>query len=66
MLQKNPSLTPAQVRSILEASARPLSKRFTSDRPLIIDPITPGPDGYNDDAGVGLVDAEAALEQTGN
>jgi subtilisin family serine protease len=66
MLQKDPSLTPAQVRSILEQTARPIDRRFISNRPIIFLPITPGPDGYNDDAGVGLVDAEAALEQTGN
>jgi subtilisin family serine protease len=66
MLQKNPSLTPAQVRSILEDSARPVAKRFTSARPLIVVPIAPGDDGYNDDAGAGLVDANAALQQTPN
>ena len=58
------SLTPAQVRSILEDTARPVAKRFTSDRPLIVVPITPGDDGYNDDAGAGLVDANTALQQT--
>jgi hypothetical protein len=62
MLDANPSLTPADVRSILESTARPVDKRFTSDRPIIIDPIELGPDGYNDDAGLGLVDAEAAVE----
>jgi subtilisin family serine protease len=61
MRQRNPALTPAQVRTILEQTARPLSKRFTSNRPLIVDPITLGPDGYNDDAGAGLVDAAAAV-----
>ena len=61
MRQSNPALTPAQVRTILEQTARPLSKRFTSNRPLIVDPITLGPDGYNDDAGAGLVDAAAAV-----
>jgi subtilisin family serine protease len=66
MLQKNPSLTPAEIRSILESTARPLSKRFTSDRPLILNDIVLGTDGYNDDAGLGLVDAAAALEATGN
>jgi hypothetical protein len=65
MLQRNPTLAPAEVRSILEATARPLDKRFTSDRPLIINPIVPGDDGYNDDAGVGLVDAEAAVGAAG-
>jgi hypothetical protein len=62
MRQKNPDLTPAQVREILEETARPVDKRFTSNRPLIVDPITLGPDGYNDDAGAGLVDAEAAID----
>jgi len=61
MREKNPAITPAQVRSILEATARPITTRFTSNRPLIVDPITIGPDRYNDDAGYGLVDAEAAL-----
>jgi hypothetical protein len=32
---------------------------------LIINPIVPGDDGYNDDAGVGLVDAEAAVGAAG-
>ena len=66
MLEANPSLTPADVRSILESTARPLAKRFTSDRPLIVFPIVPGPDGYNDDAGLGLVDAAAAVGAAGN
>jgi hypothetical protein len=62
MLEANPSLSPAEVRSILESTARPIQKRFTSARPIVIDPIELGADGYNDDAGSGLVDAEAALE----
>jgi hypothetical protein len=66
MRQKNPAITPAQVRSILEATARPISQRFTSNRPLILDPIVPnGVDGYNDDAGAGLVDAAAAVGAAG-
>ncbi|HEX7373413.1 MAG TPA: S8 family serine peptidase [Steroidobacteraceae bacterium] len=66
MRQKNPSITPAQVRSILEATARPIAKRFTSNRPLIVVPITPNPvDGYNDDAGAGLVDAFQAVSAAG-
>jgi hypothetical protein len=62
MLEKNPGLTQMQVRQILEASAaaRPIDKRFTSSRPLITTPITVN--GYNFDAGVGLVDAEAAVQ----
>jgi len=66
MLQKSPTLTPAEIRSILESTARPLSQRFTSDRPLKFNDIVLGSDGYNDDAGFGLVDAAAALEATGN
>jgi len=66
MLEANPSLTPADVRSILESTARPLAKRFTSDRPIVVFPIVPGPDGYNDDAGLGLVDAAAAVGAAGN
>jgi hypothetical protein len=62
MLEANPSLSPVEVRSILESTARPIDKRFTSDRPIVIDPIELGADGYNDDAGLGLVDAEAAVE----
>ena len=66
MRQKNPSITPAQVRSILEATARPIAKRFTSNRPLIVVPIAPNPvDGYNDDAGAGLVDAFLAVSAAG-
>jgi subtilisin family serine protease len=62
MREKNPALTPAQIRAILEQTARPIEKRFTSNRPLIVNPITPNPvDHYNDDAGAGLVDAAAAV-----
>jgi len=62
MLDKNPSLTQSQVRQILETSAamRPINKRFTSARPIVTTPIPSG--GYNYDAGVGLVDAEAAVK----
>jgi subtilisin family serine protease len=62
MLDKNPSLTQVQVREILEAAAatRPIIKRFTSARPIVTTPIPSG--GYNYDAGIGLVDAEAALK----
>jgi subtilisin family serine protease len=61
MLDRNPSLTQSEVRRKLErsAAARPISKRFTSNRPLITTPIPTG--GYNYDAGVGLVDAAAAV-----
>jgi len=65
MRERNADLTPAQIRSILEKTARPIALRFTSNRPLIIDPITLGPDGYNDDAGAGLVDAAAAVGAAG-
>jgi subtilisin family serine protease len=66
MRQKSPMLTPAQVRRILENTARPIDKRFTSNRPLITYPITVNPvDGYNDDAGKGLVDANAAIQAAG-
>jgi subtilisin family serine protease len=62
MLDKNPGLTQSEVRQILEgtAAARPITKRFTSNRPLITTPITVN--GYNFDAGVGLVDAAAAVQ----
>jgi hypothetical protein len=61
MLDRNPGLTQSEVRRKLErsAAARPISKRFTSNRPLITTPIPTG--GYNYDAGVGLVDAAAAV-----
>jgi subtilisin family serine protease len=65
MLDKNPGLTQSEVRQILEttAAARPINKRFTSARPLETSPITLDPaTGYNFDAGVGLVDAEAAVQ----
>jgi Subtilase family len=62
MLDKNELLTQSEVRLILEgsAAARPIIKRFTSNRPLITTPITVN--GYNYDAGVGLVDAAAAVQ----
>ena len=62
MLEKNSGLTQSEVRQILEgsAAARPIDKRFTSNRPLITTPITVN--DYNFDAGVGLVDAEAAVQ----
>jgi hypothetical protein len=66
MLEADTALAPAAVRSILESTARPIDKRFTSNRPIIIDPIEPGPDGYNDDAGTGLVDAAAAVDAASN
>jgi hypothetical protein len=65
MLDKNPGLTQTEVRQILEttAAARPINKRFTSARPIVTSPITLDPStGYNFDAGVGLVDAEAAVQ----
>jgi hypothetical protein len=55
-------LTPAAIRRVLENTARPISKRFTSNRPILIDPIHEvGPDGYDFDSGFGLVDARKAL-----
>jgi len=62
MLDKNPKLTQSQVRQILETTAatRPISKRFTSARPIATSPIALG--GYNYDAGIGLVDAAAAVQ----
>ncbi|HEX5648691.1 MAG TPA: S8 family serine peptidase, partial [Steroidobacteraceae bacterium] len=62
MLQKKPSLMPSEVRQVLQDTARgPITHRFTSARPIERHPITPI-DGYNFDAGTGLVDAAAALE----
>jgi len=62
MLNKNPNLTQPEVRQILETTAatRPISKRFTSARPIVTTSIQSG--GYNYDAGVGLVDAAAAVQ----
>ena len=62
MLDRNPVLTQASVRRLLERSAatRPITKRFTSDRPLVTTPIPTG--DYNYDAGVGLVDAVLAVQ----
>ena len=62
MLDRNPGLTQASVRRLLERSAatRPITKRFTSDRPLVTTPIPTG--DYNYDAGVGLVDAVLAVQ----
>ena len=53
------------MRQILEnsAAARPIKQRFTSARPIVTNAITLDPTtGYNFDAGVGLVDAEAAVQ----
>jgi len=65
MLDRNSGLTQASVRRLLERSAatRPITKRFTSDRPLITTPIPTG--DYNYDAGVGLVDAVLAVQGSG-
>jgi hypothetical protein len=62
MLEKNSSLTQSQVRRILENSAktRPITKRFTSARPIVTTPIVVSGD-YNHDAGVGLVDAARSV-----
>jgi subtilisin family serine protease len=63
MLQKKPVLTPANIRQILEQTARPVTLRFTSARPTITFPIAEvGPGGYDYDSGFGLVDAAAALK----
>jgi subtilisin family serine protease len=62
MLDKNASLSQPQVRDVLQTTARgPIELRFTSARPIVTDEIEPI-DGYNFDAGTGLVDAAAALE----
>jgi subtilisin family serine protease len=61
LLDKSATLTPEQVREVLQQTARgPITKRFTSARPIVITPIDVA--GYNFDAGTGLVDAAAALE----
>jgi subtilisin family serine protease len=63
MLDKNPGLTVQQIRTTLQQTARPITLRFTSDRPTITFPIEDiGPGGVSFDAGHGLVDAEAALQ----
>jgi hypothetical protein len=62
MLQKNPTLTPQHVRTILQDTAHgAIDQRFTSARPAVLTPITLI-DGYNFDAGTGLVDAVDALD----
>src|SRR5688572_1639692 len=63
MLEANSALTPADIRQILEETARPITLRFTSARPTITFPIDEtGPGGYDFDSGFGLVDAAAAVE----
>jgi subtilisin family serine protease len=63
MLQAKPDLEPSDIRSSLEKTARPIAKRFTSNRPVIFTDITKtGPGGYDYDSGHGLVDASEALE----
>jgi hypothetical protein len=63
LLEKTPGATPAAVRSALESTARPMTLRFTSDRPIVTFPVVEvGPNGYDYDTGFGLVDAAAALE----
>ncbi len=67
MLDKNPGLTVEQIRTTLQQTARPISLRFTSDRPTITFPIEDiGPGGVSFDAGHGLVDAAAALGAIGD
>jgi subtilisin family serine protease len=61
MLQKKPALTPLRVRQVLQETARgPIDQRFTSARPIELQAIHLV-DGYNFDAGTGLVDAVGAL-----
>jgi hypothetical protein len=63
MLDLDSTLTVARIRQVLQQTARPISKRFTSARPTITNAIPNiGGDGYSFDAGFGLVDAWAALE----
>lgn len=63
LLEKAPGATPAAVRSALETTARPMTLRFTSARPIETFPVVEvGPNGYDYDTGFGLVDAAAALE----
>jgi len=60
------TLTPGSIRRALEGTARPISKRFTSNRPILLDPIREvGPNGYDFDSGFGLVDALRALQTVG-
>jgi len=62
MLELDSTLTVAEIREILQETARPISLRFTSARPTITNAIPDiGLDGYSFDAGFGLVDAAAAL-----
>ena len=62
MLDKNSGLTVEQIRTTLQQTARPISLRFTSDRPTITFPIENIEGGVSFDAGHGLVDGAAALE----
>jgi hypothetical protein len=62
MLDKNSALAPQRVREVLQSTARgPIDVRFTSARPIETFPIDEI-DGYNYDAGTGLVDAAAAVD----
>jgi serine protease len=63
MLSKNPNLTPGQVLTILQQSARafPASSTCTSQLP---DPTQPPPNVAHLFCGAGMVDAAAALNKT--
>ena len=63
MLDKAPGLTVQEIRETLQETARPITLRFTSNRPTITFPIDEtGPGAYDFDSGWGLVDAAAALD----
>jgi hypothetical protein len=70
MLQKNPSLTTAELLGILRDTAEDMSLRFvnlaTPSGPVTeVFPIgDPDPEGFDFDTGHGFVDAAGALEAT--
>ena len=62
MLQKNGTLAPQQVYSILSATAKDIRKREVAVVPGPGESVfSPLPAGYDSDAGAGLVDAQAAV-----
>jgi hypothetical protein len=64
MLDLDEGLQPRVIRRTLEATARPISRRFTSNRPILFEAIREtGPSGYDFDSGFGLVDARRALDR---